>query len=194
MKQLIFALIAGAFAASAAHAEGPYIGLGVASTDYNFKISGGSGVNYGQATNISGDGYKQSLKVFGGFDFTPMFGVEAGYTDLRKAEATYNIGPIPGRATADGKRAYVAGKATAPLNEQFSVFGKLGVGYKKSEFRANTLGYNHDDSTTGLYAGVGVQYNLSKQIGLTLEYERYGKKDEFGAKPDAITVAARYNF
>jgi opacity protein-like surface antigen len=194
MKKFVFALIAALATMSAAFAQAPYVGLGVSSTDYNFAISGASGVNYGVAKNIEGDGYKQSLKIFGGFEFTPMFGIEAGYTNLRTANATYSLGPIAGYASADAKRAYIAGKATAPMNEQFSVYGKLGAGYVKSTFTANTLGYNDKDSATGLYGGVGAQLNVSKQLALTLEYERYGKKAEFGAKPDAITVAARFNF
>lgn len=194
MKKLIFVLCTGVTAIGAAQAQGPYVGLGVSSTDYNFKIRGLSGVDHGFAKDIDGDGYKQSLKVFGGYDFTPMLGIEAGYTDLRNANATFVIGPLAGQASADGKRAYLAGKAIAPLNEQFSVYGKLGAGYKKSEFSSNVLGYNQSESTTGLYAGVGAQYNLSKQVAVTLDYERYSKKTEFGAKSDAITVGARYNF
>ncbi|MGZ9046182.1 MAG: outer membrane beta-barrel protein, partial [Telluria sp.] len=89
---------------------------------------------------------------------------------------------------------YVAGKASAPINEQFSVFGKLGAAYNKSEMRSSTPGLSRNDSDTGVYAGLGAQYNLSQQVALTLEYERYGKSKDFGAKPDVITVAARYNF
>jgi opacity protein-like surface antigen len=43
-------------------------------------------------------------------------------------------------------------------------------------------------------AGVGAQYKLSKQVALPLEYERYSKKTEFGAKPEAITVGTRFKF
>jgi len=186
MKKLIFALIAGATAMSAAHAQSPYVGLGVASSDHTYKIGG--------ATNVDGDGWKPSLKVFGGVDINPMWGVEAGYTDLRKASVNYNIGNVAGSGTADGKRAYVAAKATMPLNEQVSFYGKLGAGYQKTEFSASTPGLGRSDSDTGVYAGVGAQYKLSQQVALTLEYERYGKKKDFGAKPDALTVGARYNF
>ncbi len=153
-----------------------------------------SGVDYGYATNMNGEGYKQSAKIFGGYDFTPMWGIEAGYTDLRNANATFTIGPAAGTASADDKRTYIAGKATFPLNDKFSMYGKLGVGHRKSEFKSNIMGYNDSTSSTGAYAGIGAQFNLSKQVALSMEYERYSKKTEFGAKPDAFTIAARYNF
>ena len=188
MKKLIMAMMVGACAMSAAQAQtNPYVGVAVASTDHNFKIGG--------ATNVDGDGWKPSLKVFGGVDINPMWGVEAGYTDLRKADVNYRIGSTGvGAGSVDGKRAYVAAKATMPVNDQVSVYGKLGAGYSKADFSASTAGVSRSESDTGVYAGVGAQYNLSKQVALTLEYERYGKKKDFGAKADAITVGARYNF
>lgn len=187
MKKLIFALIAGATAMTAAQAQvsSPYIGLGVASADHDFKI--------GAAGTSDSDGYKASGKIFGGFDVTPMFGVEAGYTDIRKADHTYTIGGVPGRATTEGSRSYLAAKATFPVNDAFSVYGKLGAGYSKTKLRATTLP-SDSDSDTEVYAGLGGQYKLSDQVALTLEYERYGKSKDFGVKADAITVGARYSF
>jgi OOP family OmpA-OmpF porin len=187
MKKLIFAVLAGFTAMTAAQAQvsSPYIGLGVASSDHDFKI--------GSAGTTSSDGYKGSGKIFGGFDVNPMFGVEAGYTDLRSANHSYTIGTNTGTATTDGHRAYVAGKATMPVNDAFSVYGKLGAAYSKTKFRATSLA-SADDSESGVYAGIGGQYKLSDKVALTLEYERYGKTKDVGAKADAITVGARYNF
>lgn len=186
MKKLIFALITGAAAMSAAQAQSPYVGVGVASSDHSYKIGG--------ATSVDGDGWKPSLKVFGGVDINPMWAVEAGYTDLRKADFNYHIGATGvGAGTVDGSRSYIAAKATVPMNEQLSFYGKLGAGYQKTKYSSST-GLGYKDSDTGVYAGLGAQYKLSQQVALTLEYERYGKKNDLGAKPDAVTVGARYNF
>jgi opacity protein-like surface antigen len=171
---------------SAAHAEGPYVGIAAASADHSFKIGG--------AGNVNAEGFKPSLKVFGGVDITPMFGIEAGYTDLRKADHSYTIGAVNGTATTEGKRAYLAGKATLPVNDAFSVYGKLGVGYSKAELTSATPGLSRSDSKNEVYAGLGGQYNLSKQVALTLEYERYGKSKDYGVKADAISVGAKYSF
>ena len=187
MKKLIFAVLAGVTAMTAAQAQvsSPYIGLGVASSDHDFKI--------GAAGTSKSDGYKASGKIFGGFDVNPMFGVEAGYTDVRRAEHSYTIGATTGTATTEGSRTYLAAKATMPVNEAFSVYGKLGAGYSKTKFRSTTLG-SANDSDTEVYAGLGGQYKISDKMALSLEYERYGKSKDFGAKADAITVGVRYSF
>ena len=184
MKKLIFALITGAAAMGAAHAQSPYVGIAAASSDHNYKIGG--------ATNVDGDGWKPSVKVFGGVDINPMWAVEAGYTNLTKADVNYNIGAVRTAGEVDGHRSYVAAKATMPVNEQVSIYGKLGAGYTKTKFSGS--GLSTSDSDTGVYAGLGAQYKLNQQVALTLEYERYGKQKDFGAKADAVTLGARYNF
>lgn len=186
MKKLIFALIASTAAMSAAHAEGPYIGLGVANSSHNFDLSGAD------STNAAGN--KASAKIFGGVELTPMFGIEAGYTDIRKADHSFSIAGVPGTATTDGSRTYLAGKATMPVNEAFSVYGKLGAGYSKVNVDSATPAVSRSDNKTELYGAIGGQYNINQKVALTLEYERYGKQKDFGVKADAWTVAARYNF
>jgi opacity protein-like surface antigen len=183
MKKLIFALIAGATAMSAAHAEGPYIGLGVTTVDHTYNIPG--------ATAGSSDGYKAGGKIFGGYDLDKTWGVEAGYTDFRSSSFDYTVGGVPGHVESDGHSVYLAGKATAAMNDQFGVFGKLGVAQNKASMSGSV---SASDSKTEAYGAIGAQYNLNKQVALTLEYERYGKSKDFGAKADAWTVGARYNF
>jgi opacity protein-like surface antigen len=187
MKKLIFAMIAAAAAMGTAQAAGPYVGVGVATVDHQFNLSG--------ATGVSSDGYKASGKIFGGYDIDQTWGVEAGYTDFRKSNADYTLNGTAGRAESDGSSFYVAGKASAPINEQFSVFGKLGAASNKSTLSSSTTpAFNTSDRKTEVYAGVGVQYNLNQKVALTAEYERYGKSKDFGAKADVFTVGAKYAF
>ncbi len=189
MKKIIFALIAGVTAMGAAQAQTtarPYVGLGVASADHDLKIGG--------ATNVNTAGYKPSAKIFGGVELTPMFGVEAGYTDIRKADHSFNVGATAVNATTDGSRSYLAGKATMPVNEAFSVYGKLGAGYSKVNVSSATPLVSRSDSKTEVYGAVGGQYNLNEKVALTLEYERYGKSKDYGVKADAITAGAKFSF
>lgn len=187
MKKIIFALIAAATAMGSAQAAGPYVGVGVATADHNYNLQG--------TTNGSADGYKASGKIFGGYDIDQTWGVEAGYTDVRKSAYNYTMNGLPGRAESDGNSFYVAGKATAPINDQVAIFGKLGAARNKATLTSGTNPmFNRDESKTELYAGVGVQYNLNQKVALTAEYERYGKKKDFGAKPDTFTIGAKYAF
>ena len=186
MKKIIFALIAAATAMGSAQAAGPYVGVGVATADHT-AVPG--------TTNSSADGYKASGKIFGGYDIDQRWGVEAGYTDVRKSDYSYTLNGAPGTAQSDGNSFYVAGKVTAPITDQFSVYGKLGAARNKSTLTSATNPVlNRSESKTEAYGGVGVQYNLSQKVALTAEYERYGKKKDFGAKPDTFTVAAKYAF
>ncbi len=187
MKKLIFAVLTGVAAMSAAQAQisSPYVGVGIASSDHDLKI--------GAAGSATSDGWKGSGKIFGGFDVNQTLGIEAGYTDIRKANHTYTIGGVSGTATSEGHRSYLAAKATMPINDAFSVYGKLGAGYSKVKLNASTLG-SSSDSETEVYAGLGTQYKISDRMALLLEYERYGKSKDAGVKADAITVGARYSF
>jgi opacity protein-like surface antigen len=170
MKKLIVALIAGAAAMSAAQAQNfsdtqPHAYVGVAAST---------------AKNIQSDDYKLGGKVYGGYEFNRTWAAEAGYSDLGDHGATKSNGY------------YVAAKATMPINEQFSAYGKVGV--EHSERKLNTAALNLKDTDTGAYGALGVQYKLNQQVALTAEYERYGKEKDIGAKSNVWTVGAHYNF
>jgi opacity protein-like surface antigen len=190
MKKLIFALIAGSALMTAAQAQTitprPYIGVGASGADREYNVNG--------ATMNDNDGYKFSGKVFGGVELTDKFGVEAGYTDFRKAGGNYTLNGANANTETDGYGAYVAGKASMPLNDKFSVFGKLGVAHTKAEMESATAGLNRKVSDNGAYGALGMQYNVTPQVALTAEYERYGKKQDFGPKPDVFTIGAKYQF
>ncbi|MFC5510878.1 porin family protein [Massilia jejuensis] len=191
MKKLIFALIAGTAAMSAAQAQTTtsprgYVGAGLATVENAHRIPG--------ATGVEDESYKTSGKVFGGVDIDQRFGVEAGYTDFRTSRTNYTLNGVNGQAETDGYGAYVAGKATMPINERTGLYGKLGVAHTKHEMNASTPGVARKVSDNGVYAGVGLQHAINEQVSLIAEYERYGKKKDFGAKPDVFTIGAKYNF
>lgn len=192
MKKLIVALIAGAAAMSAAQAQTTqtqprgYVGLGIATADHEDSSVGG-------LTNFNSDGYKASAKVFGGYEFDQNWGAEVGYTDFRHSNFNYsNADGTSASGRTKGYGYYVAGKYNYPVNDQFSVYGKLGL--QHSERKLESAALNRKDTDTGAYGAVGVQYNLNQQVALTAEYERYGKSKDFGAKADVWTVGARYSF
>jgi OOP family OmpA-OmpF porin len=191
MKKLIVALIAGTAAMGAAQAQTSqtqpraYVGIGVATADHENS-------SVGALTNVDSDGYKASGKIFGGYEFDQNWGVEAGYTDFRNSNFNYSVNGTNGSGTTKGSSYYVAGKYNMPVNDQFSVYGKLGL--EHSERKLQSADLNLKDTDTGAYGAVGLQYNLNQQVALTAEYERYGKTKTVGAKADVWTVGARYSF
>jgi OOP family OmpA-OmpF porin len=191
MKKIALALVVGMAAFGTAQAQNMqaprgYLGLGAAFADHQYRLSG--------VSNIDHDGYKASVKVFGGADLDPVWGVEAGYTDFRSSDFSYTVASGPGRGSSKGYGLYLAGKGRWPIQPQAEVFGKLGIAYSHRKLDTNPFIGIDDDNDTGIYAGVGLQWNINPQWALTGEYERYGKKKNFGAKPDVWTVAARFNF
>lgn len=187
MKKLVLALIATATAATAgsafAQADTPsaYVGVGIATASRYYNVPAG-------ATNASDDGYRASGKLFGGYQFNKQWGMEGGYTDFRSSSNSYTLNNVAHTVDNGGHAWYLAGTATAPINDQFSLIGKLGL----TQVRAETTGMS--DNKTGAYAGLGMQYALNKNVAFTAEYERYGKNNDFGAKPNVWTVAAKYSF
>ena len=186
MKNILFAVIATSAALSGvAQAEGAYVGAGAVGSRYNFDAPG-----------TSDSGNKISGKVFGGYEFDKTWGVEGAYTDFGSKSFSYNGGSSgAGGIDTDSHAFYVAGKATMPINEQFSVFGKLGaVNTHDNVSGSGTAANFKGDSKTGVYASLGGQYAINKNVALTAEVEHYGKSASFGRKSDALALGVRYSF
>jgi OOP family OmpA-OmpF porin len=173
MKKLIVALIAGAAAMSAAQAQDTY-------TQPHAYV----GAAVGTASNSQSDDSKASGKIYGGYQLNQTWAAEAGYTDFGDHDAA--------NGKTKGNSYYLAGKATMPLNDQFSAYGKLGVQHSERKYQSPVL--NVKDTDTGAYGALGVQYNLNQKVALTAEYERYGKSKDIGASANVWSVGAHYKF
>jgi len=97
---------------------------------------------------------------------------------------------------SDAHSFYVAGKGTWPVNEQVALFGKLGVARNHNAVTTTGIATASGDANkSALYASVGAEYAISKQVKVSLEYENYGKNNvDLGRKNGAITAGVRYNF
>jgi len=173
MKKLMIALIATAAVAGTAQAQTTagrgYVGTAVAS-----------------AKNTTLDAHKADGKLFAGYHFDERVGVEAGWTNHHKTD----VGP---RGSTEGYGTYVAAKYTLPLGEQVNAYGKVGLSHNERKM-TNSLGQRFQDDDTGGYGGVGVEYKLNQNVALMAEYERYGKRKAYGAKPDVWSVGLKYGF
>ena len=159
------ALVAAAAAgATAAHAEGFYIGGSLAKPDYSSSVAGIGG------TGTSSSGSSMGLKAYGGYELTPNFAVEGSVFDLGHNRDSTGLSKARGFAL-DGVGRY-------ELVPHLSVLGSLGVA--QGHF-TSTVG---DDHSPALNAGLGLQYDLNKQVAVRLEYDRYHFTNAFDAKPD----------
>ena len=178
MKKLIAGLLAlgGAFGAGFAHAAdstGPYVGGSIG------RAHDGSD-NPVAPTDRSDD----SFKLYGGYGFTPNFGVELGYADLGRY-GTAN-GSLRARAV------YADAVGTLPLASQWSAIGRVGV-FDARLHNDDSVNGNSSDNGANIKIGAGLQYNLSQAVALRGEWEHY-KLDTSAGKPDIDTYTLGVNY
>ena len=184
MKKLAIAtIVAAAFSAPAFAGDiyvvgsvgQSYLHQDKAQIDNTVAEAGATGIS--STLNNKDIGYKLQL----GYQFNQNFAVEGGWVDLGKVK--YSASYAGGSANASTKASgfNVAAVGILPVNESFSLFGKLGVIDGKVEETVSATGpggsANASEKTTkwkGNY-GVGATYNINKQVGVRAEYERFSK-------------------
>lgn len=175
--KLIIALIA-ASAASFAQAQS-YIGANVGRSELKADLAGAG----------SFKDTDTGFKLYGGYQFNPIFGLEAGYNNLGKGSIFNDT------ITAKPESIYLAGTATVPVNQEFAVFGKLGAARTRTKINGGGAGFNEFHNTA--VVGIGASYVFTKDISGVVEYENFGKivKDSGNTlKANLISVGVRYKF
>jgi OOP family OmpA-OmpF porin len=170
-----FALaLCGALAATQASAQQFFIGGSIGQSDVDDEITTGL-IDSGTV-----DGKDTAWKIFGGYMFNRHFGIEAAY--INAGEVSYS-GTFSGFAVTGGKvelTAFnVAVLGNLPINEQFSVFGKVGLFSWEAEASDTTGGipFSGSDDGTDISFGVGVGYNFTPNFGVRAEYELFQTDD-----------------
>lgn len=184
MKKILSACaVAAAFVAAPAFAQG-YVGLGFGSSTMS---------NVDVAPVTGGNTSKGTVKVYGGFQITPNWGIEGQYSDLGKRDLRNTTTGATGDFRAS--QFSIAGTGTLPLSSGFSLLGKLGVSGNKLSGSANV----GNGSATSLLIGVGVGYNFTPALSARLEYEDFGKMGTNAAnnanvRANAYSLSLKYAF
>lgn len=186
-KILLAALLAGS--SVAAFAQTAYVGVDLVNSRSSLNIPG----------VVDQSSSKTSGKLVIGYNFNPTWAIEGGYVDLGNPTYNFTVATVPVSVKTDANSWFLAGKATAPINDQFSFYGKLGFArnhLKASASAAVPGGFaSASDNKTALYAGIGAQYNFNKNIGWTVELERFGPSDDGGgSKRNAFSTGLRFTF
>jgi OOP family OmpA-OmpF porin len=165
---------------------GAYVGVNVGSTDQEMSVAGQGG-----SENSTG------VKVYGGYQVNPAFGIEAGYVHFGEAKVSEDGETLGAKPTA----IYAAVTGTMPVSPSFNVFAKLGVTRNQTDIFVDFEGERFTDKksvTTGVF-GVGAQYMFSDTMSLVAEYENYGKVAKYdevnmNLKASLISVGLRVAF
>jgi OOP family OmpA-OmpF porin len=151
-----------------------YVGASLVGT----KVDGAGG-----GFTIVDSDYKTGFKLYGGYQFTPTFGVEGGFADLGERDAySWYEGSF---ANAKPQLFYGAATATLPVTAALSLHAKLGVAVSHTRLWTTGPGWTASatrDRTSALI-GVGASYALNEKVSLVAEYEDFGRVAS-GSGPD----------
>ena len=162
---------------------GWYVGLGVGQSKFDVDCTG----------TTSCDDKDTAWSIFGGYQFNKHFGAELGYVDLGKVTASGPVLGVPVSLSIKTKAFELLGVGTYPINQQFSVYGKLGFFRWDVDASASALGASASDSDSGtdFTHAIGVKYNFTKTIAGTLQWQRYyniGSDDTTGGTSDVDVI------
>ena len=180
-------VLAGWLAATPASAQG-YVGASFGQSDIDEEIT------TGLIDSGSVDGKDTGWKIFGGYMFNRNFGLEVAYVNLGEVSYSGTFGGFPvtgGKVEVSGFN--VAALGSLPINEQLSVFGKLGLFMWEAEASDTTGGVPFSDKIDGtdLAFGVGVGYNFTRNFAVRAEWEMFQTDD---ADATMLSVGAVFRF
>jgi opacity protein-like surface antigen len=195
MKRLLAASIFGASLFSGAAfaqstmgppAVGPYVGASILSANYSTDVCPGQC----DKTDVGG-------KIFGGYMFSPFFGLEGAWGSYGKAKLNANFGGtnVLGELQSSGFSGFVVGQY--PI-DQFRIFGKLGFARLSNDVDItvpNGFAATNSDNSTEFAWGLGATYMFTRNFGVrgeweSLRYQFEGNKDRLSV----FSIGLQYNF
>lgn len=170
MKKTVAVALLSAVVALPAYADsGTYAGIKVGSNDVGF--------------NTLSDSTDTAYGVLLGYQYNRNFAIEGEYTDLGKFSTAAGV---TGKSDVWGLSAL----GIMPLQNRFSVYGKLGVARSNTTTSTAT-----GERRTAATYGLGGQYDATPMIGLRLSWERYGvRMIGQDANDNLYSLAAAFRF
>lgn len=189
-KNLLTVLIASLGCAPlAAMAVDSYVGFNLGSTQAKLRADSGAS----SSDNAIG------AKLYGGFQFNDIVGLELGYASL----GSQSINGFGFTGTVKPEPIYLTMTGTWNINEKFAAFGKLGAVRSRAKFAgiststaAGVLQDGRESTTTNLFA-LGASYTINARLAAVVEFENYGDlvKDYPGSlRTRMLSAGLRFNF
>jgi len=155
-----------------------------ASNPAGFYVNGNLG--YGASLGLpSGWNTKSHLVWSGnaGYQFNKYIAVEGGYMQLPSAKVkdTSLVNVKSTQSLID-----IVAKGIYPINEQFDVFAKAGLGYSFQRLSASVVGLGYASEKAKHFIvpvfGAGADYNINSNLAVTVQgfaNMAHGKKENF---------------
>jgi outer membrane protein W len=186
-------------ASQTSYAGNWYVGLGLGAAhadDASENIAAGNSTlpQFGIGNITSSDDNSGALSLLGGYHFNPHIAAELDYYYLGSYDMHGFTGPgrtpPSGRERNEADAFSIAAVLTAPLNDSFSLYGKLGPTLTDNEewtCTSDVWWCDHaSDTKFGTMAGAGISFTFPRLIGaFRLEADRFSnvgdKNTEFTA-------------
>jgi OOP family OmpA-OmpF porin len=159
-----------------------------------------AGLNFGQSKlkdACSGgticDDKDTALSIFAGYQLNRNFGFEFAYTDLGKATESGLFGGVPVTASLEATGFEFSAVGTIPINQQFSLYGKLGFFMWDADLKGTVGGIpvSVSDDGTDLTIAIGARFSFTKNFAMQVQWQRY-ELDDFDV--DVIGVGILFRF
>lgn len=157
-----------------------YIGASLGQSDADYDCEG-----------ASCDLKDNAWRVFGGFQLNRTFSAELGYSNLGEASFDFGGGDtVVAEATAWDLSA-IAAFPVGPV----SLYGRLGLYRAEVETRDALFGTS-DDSSNGLLWGLGVMFDINKNLAIRGEWKQYNgiESGDEDADVNVISVGLLWRF
>lgn len=131
-------------------------------------------VKVGESTT-SGFGNSKDFGLYGAYQFTRNFSLEAGFESLTGYETTYYS---------------LAAKGSYPIAHRLSVFGKLGI----ARWKESPTGASGSSSTSPLWA-MGLSWRINPEFSISGEYQMLvNTNGQLGANINSLLAGMTFNF
>jgi opacity protein-like surface antigen len=165
---------------------GPYVGVGINASATSVEKNAVPG------TSSDRNGYGARLNA--GYQITPNYGLEAGWSNLRSFSETFKIATGNTSQKYQVKTTYLAATGRWGVSENVSLVAKAGIGSNKvSGTNVLATSDNLIGKKTSLYTSAGVAYKLTPSTAITLDYEVAGKRTN-KVNAHALTLGLQYSF
>jgi len=139
-----------------------------------------------------------ALRILGGYQFNKHFALELGYSQLGEASIN-NGGGLFAKVEATAWELVAVGML--PVADRFSIYGKIGMYRADSDFSTNIvlpgLPQSFSESNNDLTFGFGLQFEISRNLALRAEYQRYqdlGGPQIGESDLDVMSIGLTYRF
>src|SRR5438132_2847278 len=194
-KALIAAML------GAAVMTAPAVSMAQGRGDTGWYVGGSVGQSKARHVDCAGfdscDTKAAAFGILGGYQINRNFAAELGYHDLGKV--TFSGSGVSANIKANVWE--LVGIGAYPFANQFSGYGKLGAYHGEAKLSASIAGLGSGslkETNTDLTFGLGVQYDVSRELGIRGEWQRYKNTggDNVGGKSDVdvLSIGAIWRF